>query len=524
MPRALISVSDKAGLVPFARGLVELGWEIYGSGGTYQAIHEAGMPVHTIEELGGIPEILGGRVKTLQAQIHAAILARPDRPEDMAELGHLDAEPFGLVCVNLYPFCQRPSVETIDIGGVALLRAAAKNYEHVIVVCTPADYDRVLAGLKDGSGGVAARRELAVAAFRHTATYDSAIAAWLAGGGPLADLQGGDGAAPARPSPSPEAQGAAFPAELPLGYVRVMELRYGENPHQRAALYRDALPGGPCLLDSKQLQGKELSYNNLMDAEAAWDLVWRFAEPAAVAVKHAGPCGVALGKDAAEAFARARASDPVSIFGGVIAWNRPLDAATVALLGDLFLEVLIAPEVTGEAAAALKGKKNLRVLSCPAPVGNRPLDHRLRRLSGGMLVQEEDRLEVRPDSWRVATGIAPTAAQLRELAFAWQVVRAVGSNAIVVTRETQTLGICGGRPNRVDAAVAALAQAGDRAKGAVLASDGFFPFPDVAESAAKAGIAAIAQPGGSLRDQGSIAVCDAAGMAMVLTGVRHFRH
>jgi len=526
MPRALISVSDKAGLVPFARGLVDLGWELYSSGGTYQALHEAGLPAHTIEELGGLPAILGGRVKTLQAQIHAAILARPDRPEDMADLAKLGAEPFGLVCVNLYPFRQRPGVETIDIGGVALLRAAAKNHEHVTVVCNPADYDRVLAGLKAGdspregpargagptlgAGGVAERRALALAAFRHTATYDAAIAAWLAGGGPLADL--------------PQGEGVAFPAELPLGYIRAKELRYGENPHQRAALYRDALPGGPSLLDARQLQGKALSYNNLMDAAAAWDLVWRFEAPAAVAIKHAGPCGVAQGKDAAEAFARARAADPVSIFGGIVAWNRALDADTVALLGDLFLEVLIAPEVTAAAAAALKAKKNLRVLSCPGPDAGRALDYRVRRVLGGLLVQDEDRRPADPAEWRVATRQAPTAAELRDLGFAWQVVRAVGSNAIVIAQNGQTIGIGGGQPNRIDPARTAIAAAGDGARGAVLVSDGFFPFPDVVECAVRAGISAIAQPGGSIRDQESVTVCDDAGLAMVLTGVRHFRH
>jgi phosphoribosylaminoimidazolecarboxamide formyltransferase/IMP cyclohydrolase len=519
VPRALISVADKAGLIPFARGLVALGWEVVASGGTAEALHDAGLQVLAVEDLGGVPEVLGGRVKTLQAQVHAAILARPDRPEDLEDLSRLGVSPIGLVAVNLYPFLRRPGIETIDIGGVALLRAAAKNHAHVVVLSDPADYARVLQGLQAGGLDLDMRRQLALKAFRHTGVYDAAIAAWLAGGGALADL-------PAAETPAEaEASGEGpFPAELPLGLVRAMPLRYGENPHQRAALYRDALPAGPSLLDAKQLQGKELSYNNLMDADAAWDLVWRFSAPAAVAVKHAGPCGVAIGRDAADAFRRAREADPVSIFGGIVAWNRPLDQAAAAAIGDLFLEVLIAPEVTPEAASALRTKKNLRVLACPAPEAQGRRDFRLRRISGGVLVQEEDRVVTDPSSWRCVTRRPPTAGELEELAFAWEVVRAVGSNAVVVSRDRQTVGVGGGQPNRIDPARHALAQAGARARGAVLASDGFFPFDDVVRAAAEAGIAAVVQPGGSLRDADSIAAADAAGIAMVMTGRRHFRH
>ena len=516
MPRALVSVSDKAGLIPFARGLTELGWELVASGGTGEALREAGLPFLAIEDLGGVPEVLGGRVKTLQAQVHAAILARPDRPEDREELARLGAQPIALVAVNLYPFTRRPGIETIDIGGVALLRAAAKNHAHVAAVCRPADYESVLQELRGGGLSEASRRRLALAAFRHTAVYDAAIAAWLAGGGPLADLGAGE--------PAPAGEDDPFPPELPLGLVRAMHLRYGENPHQRAALYRDALAAEPSLLDAKQLQGKELSYNNLMDADAAWDLVWRLRAPAAVAVKHAGPCGVAIGQDAADAFQRARDADPLSIFGGVVAWNRPLDAAVAAALGDLFLEVLIAPEVTPEAATALRAKKNLRVLACPPPTAGRALDYRLRRVSGGVLVQEEDRVAAVPSAWRCVTRRPPTAGELEELAFAWEIVRAVGSNAIVVSRDRQSIGLGGGQPNRIDPARHALHQAGARARGAVLASDGFFPFDDVVRAAAEAGIAAVVQPGGSLHDADSVAACDAAGIAMVVTGRRHFRH
>ncbi len=516
MPRALISVSDKAGLIPFARGLTELGWELVASGGTGEALREAGLPFLAIEDLGGVPEVLGGRVKTLQAQVHAAILARPDRPEDREELARLGAQPIALVAVNLYPFTRRPGIETIDIGGVALLRAAAKNHAHVAAVCRPGDYEPVLQELRGGGLSEASRRRLALAAFRHTAVYDSAIAAWLAGGGPLADLGAGE--------PAPASEDDPFPAELPLALVRAMHLRYGENPHQRAALYRDALNAGPSLLDAKQLQGKELSYNNLMDADAAWDLVWRLQAPAAVAVKHAGPCGVAIGQDAADAFQRARDADPVSIFGGVVAWNRPLDGAAAAAIADLFLEVLIAPEVTADAVTSLRAKKNLRVLACPPPAVGRALDYRLRRVSGGLLVEDEDRVPTVPSAWRCVTRRAPTAGELEELAFAWEIVRAVGSNAVVVSRDRQSIGLGGGQPNRIDPARHALAQAGARARGAVLASDGFFPFDDVVRAAADAGIAAVVQPGGSLRDADSVAACDAAGIAMVVTGRRHFRH
>jgi phosphoribosylaminoimidazolecarboxamide formyltransferase/IMP cyclohydrolase len=510
VPRALISVADKAGLIPFARGLAELGWELYASGGTHRALTEAGLSARTVEELGGIPEVLAGRVKTLQAQVHAAILARPDRPGDLADLRRLGVEPFGLVCVNLYPFFTRPEVENIDIGGVALLRAAAKNHEHVVVVCRPEDYDAVLSDLRAGGVPPERRRALALAAFRHTATYDAAIAAWLAGGRPLGDLEGSE---------------PAWPAELPLGLVRVTGLRYGENPHQRAALYRDALPtGGPTLLEARQLQGKELSYNNLLDAEAAWDLVWRLSGPAAVAVKHGAPCGAALGRDAAEAFLRARDADPVSIFGGIVAWNRPVDGPAAEAAAELFLEVVVAPEVTPEAAAAFRTRKNLRVLVCPGPDPARPLDFRLRRIPGGLLVQDEDRVAEDPRSWRVVTRRRPTPEELTDLAFAWEVVRAVSSNAIVLARGGQTVGLGGGQPNRIDAARLALQRAGERARGAVLASDGFFPFPDVVEAAAQAGVTAVVQPGGSVRDRDSVQAADAAGMAMVFTGTRHFRH
>ncbi len=510
MPRALISVSDKAGLVAFAEGLAGLGWDLFASGGTAATLRAAAVPCRMVEDLGGLPELLGGRVKTLQVQIHAAILARPDQPEDRADLARVGVEPFDLVVVNLYPFRERPGIETIDIGGVALLRAAAKNHAHVLVLCRPDDYEGVLTGLRQGRIGIETRRRLALEAFRHTATYDAAIAAWLAGGHPLADLAPGDE--------------ATFPLELPLGYVRAQGLRYGENPHQRAAVYRDALPNGPGLLDSQQLQGKELSYNNLMDAEAAWDLVWRFDDSACVAVKHAGPCGVAVGSTAADAFSRARAGDPVSIYGGIVAWNRPLDGETVELLGDLFLEVLIAPSVTEQARKALHRKKNLRVLQCPAPLAGRPLDYRVRRVSGGILVQDEDRVTADPAAWQVVTDRAPTGEERRAMAFVWQVVRAVPSNAIVVGQGQQTVGIGGGAPNRIDPARSALRQAGERSRGAVLASDGFFPFDDVVQAAAEAGITAVVQPGGSRSDEASIAACNRAGMAMVFTGVRHFRH
>lgn len=490
--KALISVADKRGLPGFGRGLAERGWEIMASGGTAAALAEAGVPVAAVP--GG--EWLGGRVKTLQVPVHAAILARRDRAEDMADLKEIGTQPIDLVAVNLYPFRERPGIETIDIGGVALLRAAAKNQAFVAAVCDPDDYGDVLTELAArGSLSEATRRRLARKAFAHTAAYDAAIARWF-GNDPL-----------------------SFPAELSLAWRRVDGLRYGENPHQGAALYRDALRGEPALLDAEVLQGKALSYNNWLDAAAAWELAGAFDEPAAVAVKHAGPCGVALGADPVAAYRKCHDADPVSIFGGIVAVNRPLGEALAAELTQLFLEVVSAPEVTAEARRVLAKKKNLRVLQAPAP---QPGGYRLRSLPGGVLLQQADWNED-PASWRVVSKRQPPPEDLDEARFAWTVARFVASNCVVLAKGRATAGIGGGQPNRVGAANIAIEQAGEKARGAVLASDGFF-FPDTVAAAASAGIRTLISPGGSRQDPEVVAAADAADLALVFTGVRHFRH
>lgn len=480
--RALFSVYDKTGVVEFARGLHELGWELLASGGSAAALAAAELPVGPASNYEGF----GGRVKTLHAPLHAAILARP---EDAAELAALGTSQIDLVAVNLYPFRERPDVETIDIGGPSLLRGAAKNHARVTAICDPADYPAVLEEIRAaGDTSLETRRSLAKKVFAHTGAYDAAIAAWL-GADPL-----------------------SFPEELALGWRKGAPLRYGENPHQKAAVYLDARGG---LAAAQTLQGLPLSYNNLCDADAALDLVSAFSAPACVAVKHGGPCGVGLGQDAAEAFTRCQAADPVSIFGGVVAWNRPLDAAAVRAVGRQHLDVVLAPEVTEEARAALKRKKNLRVLEVGAPT---PADYRIRRINGGVLVQQQD---FEPDAeWRVAAGPAPDWDALR---FAWAVCRFVPSNAVVVSDSQQTFGVGGGQPNRVGAARIALAGAGDRARGAVAATDGFC-FPDTVEVLAEAGVTALVEPGGSVQDAEVIATAERLGFTLVLTGVRHFRH
>jgi len=481
--RALFSVYDKTGVVEFARGLQALGWELLASGGTAKALAEAGLPVRAASEYEGF----GGRVKTLHAPLHASILARP---EDAGELAALGAQPIDLVAVNLYPFRSRPEIETIDIGGPSLLRGAAKNHARVTAVCDPADYEAVLTEIGErGDTSLATRKSLAKKVFAHTAAYDAAIAAWL-GAEPL-----------------------AFPDELALGWRRGAPLRYGENPHQKAAVYLEGRGG---LAAATTLQGLPLSYNNLCDADAALELVSAFPGPACVAIKHGGPCGVGLGRDAAEAYARCQAADPVSIFGGVVAWNRPLDAATVAAVGKQHLDVVLAPEVTAEARKALGKKRNLRVLEVTPPPA---LDYRIRRISGGVLVQEKD-FEPDTPQWRVVAGPAPDWEALR---FAWTVCRFVPSNAVVVTGREQTLGIGGGQPNRVGAGRIALAMAGENARGAVAATDGFC-FPDTVEALAEAGVKALVEPGGSVQDADVIAAAERLGMTLVMTGVRHFRH
>lgn len=512
--RALLSVSDKRGLIELGRGLVRHGVELVSTGGTHAALKEAGLPVTYVSEVTGFPEILDGRVKTLHPAIHAGILARRDDPGHLAQLEAAGIKPIDLVVVNLYPFAAtvaRPGVtleeaiENIDIGGPSMIRAAAKNHAGVVVLVDPAAYPALLAEMDANAGRVSPEfaRARAVEAFAHTAAYDAAIHRYLAG-----------------------VEGEAFPELLELRFEKVMDLRYGENPHQRAAFYRDPGFRGFGLSEAEKLQGKELSFNNIGDADAAMHLAAEFDLPAVVAVKHANPCGVGTGPDLPTAFRRAYDSDPVSIFGGIVAVNRELDGETARALAELFLEIVIAPSFSEEARAILAAKKNLRLLrvAFPAPGAPRAAGFDLRRVAGGLLVQDFDRTDYRPEDLVVKTRRAPTEAELADLALAWKVVKYVKSNAIVLWRDGGTVGVGAGQMNRVGAARIAIAQAGERARGAVLASDAFFPMPDTVEEAARAGVTAIIQPGGSIRDADSIAAADRHGLAMVFTGIRHFRH
>lgn len=507
MPRALLSVSDKTNLAEFAAGLAALGWDLVASGGSRQALLDAGLDVVAVERVTNSPEMLGGRVKTLHPAIHAGILARDSDLDELREHGFA---PIDLVVCNLYPFqavtaknavSLDEAIEHIDIGGVTLLRAAAKNFGRVAVLVDPQDYADVLAMIQT-SGGVPApeRRRLALKAFAHTRDYDTAIHAFLADGGNSAD----------------ELKG-----EFWVRGVKAQELRYGENPHQNAGFYAHTPHTLP--LYSQQLGGKELSYNNILDADAAWRAAAAFAEPAVVIVKHLTPCGVAVGASPEAAFPFALESDPLSAFGGVIAINRTVNAALVAALDTLFVEVLIAPGFEPDALEQLQhGRKNCRLLQVDPSQTAPRLE--FRSVLGGVLVQERDSGDPAAATWQIPTQRQPSAAELATLRFAWQVVEHVKSNAIVLARQGATVGIGGGLSSRVDATKLAVEKAGKQARGAVLASDAFFPFPDAIETAAAAGITAIIQPGGAMRDQQIIEAADAAGIAMIFSGVRHFRH
>lgn len=505
MKRALLSVSDKSGIVDFARGLAELGYEIISTGGTYQTIQEAGITVRKVADITGFPEILDGRVKTLHPKIHGGILARRS-PEHLAELQAHEIGLIDIVAVNLYPFRQtvaRPgvtleeAVENIDIGGPTMVRAAAKNHQNVVIVVNPSRYEGVLAELKQtASVSQTTRLQLAQEAFTHTALYDSMISAYLS-----------------------RLTGESFGENLVIGAEKVYDLRYGENPHQEAAFYR-LLSTGTGLPDARQLNGKELSYNNIIDCQAAWDLVREFEKPACVIIKHTNPCGTAIGANAEEAFARAFEADPLSAFGGIIALNRAVDKNTAQRIAEPFMEVIIAPEYEDEALLVLKEKKNLRVLQMPL-AANEGLQ--LRSVAGGLVVQDYDQ-DPAELPMEVVTTTQPDPAQLDDLNFAWKVVKHVKSNAIVIVRDGVAVGVGAGQMNRVGSARIALEQAGEKARGAVLASDAFFPFQDTVELAAKYGVTAIIQPGGSVRDQDSIEECNRSGIAMIFTGVRHFKH
>jgi phosphoribosylaminoimidazolecarboxamide formyltransferase/IMP cyclohydrolase len=499
MPKAILSVHDKTGLAEFARGLSELGWSLIASGGTARLLREQNLAVTEVADYTGSPEILGGRVKTLHPAIHAGLLARPIE-EDRQQLAGLGWDYIDLVAVNLYPFEQTISkpgatledaIENIDIGGVALIRAAAKNHERVTLVCDPADYDLVLAELRSGGVNSQTRRNLAIKGFAQTTRYDAAISAYLAPDGAFTFQ--------------------AYPVQV---------LRYGENPHQAAALYGYEPGAGP--LGGIALHGKPLSYNNLLDLDAAWRAAASFDRPTVCIVKHLSPCGLASADTLAQAFAPALASDPVSAFGSVIATNRRFDADTAQALGSLFVECITAPGYTSEALEILTKHKNLRLIEMPA-VKVDPL-FELRSVNGGVLRQAVDLGDPADTAWHVVTQRQPTEAEWRSLRFAWKACQHVKSNAIVFVQDEATVGIGGGQPNRVDCVGIAAQRAGEKAHGAVMASDAFFPFPDSVEAAAQAGITAIVEPGGSVRDGESIAAADAHGIAMVFTGVRHFRH
>jgi phosphoribosylaminoimidazolecarboxamide formyltransferase/IMP cyclohydrolase len=509
--RALISVADKAGLVEMARGLVALDIQLIASGGTARALAAAGLSVTEVSLLTGFPEVLDGRVKTLHPAVHAGILARRT-PEHLAELEMHGLAPIDLVVCNLYPFAQtvaRPgvpeaaAVEQIDIGGVTLLRAAAKNFESVLVACDPTDYQPILAALAGGTADMTLRRQLALKAFQHTAAYDAAITAYLAQS--------------TRETISSGAVAAGFPATLTLAYQRVQPLRYGENPHQSAALYQAV--GQPEAF--QQLGGKEMSYNNWLDLDAAWALAQEFTDPTVCIIKHTNPCGVASAASLAEAYPLALASDPVSAYGGIIAVNRPADLALAKAVAGLFVEVFIAPSYAEDALARLRSKANLRLLQ---PGADLPATLSLRTIQAGLLAQAPDAQLEPAASWQVVTRRAPTAAELEGLDFAWRVAKHVKSNAIVFAQGRVTVGVGAGQMSRIDSVHLAARRAGPRSREAVMASDAFFPFADGVEAAAAAGITAVVQPGGSVRDDEVVAACDRLGLAMAFTGSRHFRH
>ena len=539
-PTALLSVSDKAGLVPLAEGLLAHGYRILSSGGTAATLAAAGLAVTKVAEHTGAPEILGGRVKTLHPRIHGGILAKRSDPAHQADLAAQEIDPIDVVVVNLYPFQRtvadpqvswETAVENIDIGGPAMVRAAAKNHADVAVLTDPAQYGGFLEALAAGGADEALRRRLALAAFSHTAAYDAAIAAWLAGRLGAEEPAAADGAG---------AEAEVIPP-LQLTLPARQSLRYGENPHQKALWYGSAEAGLGAAL---QLQGKELSYNNLLDLDAALATVREFGYgepagtgiapggptdpainlPAAVVVKHTNPCGVATGSGAAEALLRALDADRVSAFGGIVALNRPVDAAAAEHLAGLFLECVVAPAFEPAARERLAAKANLRLLELAPAAIAAAARQQLRSVLGGVLAQDLDDQAIDPASWQVVSQRQPSQAESADLRFAWRVVRHVRSNAIAVAAAGQSLGIGAGQMNRVGSAQIALAAAGERARGAVLASDGFFPFDDSVRLAASHGISAVIQPGGSVRDGDSIQVCNELGLAMVITGRRHFLH
>ncbi|MCB0974670.1 MAG: bifunctional phosphoribosylaminoimidazolecarboxamide formyltransferase/IMP cyclohydrolase [Actinobacteria bacterium] len=496
--RALLSVSDKSGLVDFASALAGFGVELWSSGGTATALDEAGLAVTPVENVTGAPEMLGGRVKTLHPKIHGGILADRSKPDHLVDLENNGVQAIDLVCVNLYPFVERPGIETIDIGGPTMVRAAAKNHAFVTVVTSPDQYASLLSEMEanDGTVGLETRRGLAYDAFAHTAAYDASIVSWFGGQEPL-------------------------PVHLDLALERRDVLRYGENPHQMGARYRRRNSPDSWLDTMRQLSGKAMSYINYLDIQAAWSLVQRYDQTACVVVKHANPCGVATGDSVLNAYERAFACDSLSAFGGVVGLNRPCDVATAEAIAKVFTEVVVAPGFEDGAAEIIAANENVRVLVAEPP---RQPSQTIVSLADGFLVQTPDQVVADRSEWEVVTDVAPTDQQWDDLEFAWTVVAATGSNAIVLAQDGQALGIGAGQQSRVHAAQIAAEKAGDRFDGGVCASDAFFPFRDGVDTAVAAGAKAIVQPGGSIRDPETIAAANEHGVAMVFTKRRHFKH
>ncbi len=507
---ALLSVSNKTGLIELARRLVEeFGFDLISSGGTAQTLKDGGLPVTKVSDYTGSPEILGGRVKTLHPRIHGGILARRDVPQDIIDLTNNQISPIDLVVVNLYPFEETiahegislsEAIEQIDIGGPTLLRGAAKNFAHLTVLCDPAQYEEYLQQLRsDGNASLEFRQKCALKGFLQTSSYDQAIASYLT---------------------KQSASESSLPQQYIQSGIKLQSLRYGENPHQSAAWYQSATPTGWAA--ATKLQGKELSYNNLVDLEAARRLIAEFSEPAAAILKHTNPCGVALGNSLKEAYEKAFNADPVSAFGGIVALNRPLDPATATELTKTFLECVVAPGCETEAQKILAAKSKVRVLILPDLISGQP--ETVKAIAGGFLVQAADDMVADTSQWQIVSDRQPSDQELSELLFAWKVCKHVKSNAIVVSGDRTTLGVGAGQMNRIGSVKIALEQAGDKAKGAFLASDGFFPFDDSVKTAAEKGITALVQPGGSLRDANSIKAANELGLVMVFTNVRHFLH
>ena len=503
MKRALVSVSDKTNLVPFVSSLVELGYEIISTGGTKKALEAAGIKTIGISEVTDFPEIMDGRVKTLHPKVHGALLCVRDNPDHVRQIEELGIQYIDLVCVNLYPFketVQKPGVsheeiiENIDIGGPSMLRSASKNYKFIPVLCDPSDYDTVVKELREnGETSLTTREYLAAKVFRHTASYDTMIASYLT-----------------------ERTGEKYPEKFTITFDKVQELRYGENPHQSAAFYKGMNPQYS-LTNAKQLHGKELSYNNIQDGNAAIEILKDFeGQPAVVGLKHMNPCGVGIGKTIEEAWDKAYEADPVSIFGGIVAFNEPIHASVAEKLSKIFLEIIIAPAFDEDAFEILSKKKNIRLMQLDTSLEVNAR-YKVTNVNDGLLVQDIDDHKITAEDLRCVTNRKPTEEELEQLLFAWKVVKHVKSNAIVLVKDNMTIGVGAGQMNRVGAAKIAIEQAGEKAKGSIMSSDAFFPMPDTVEEAVKAGVTAIIQPGGSIKDQLSIDVCNEHGIAMVYT-------